>query len=98
MANILSRFITDRLITPAVQAQLPAVTEDTEAYAVGVSVAPAPNLHDTLGEATDSDDNLLYGMHRQHADVAAGVRRWAGGILRVAGGHARRDRWRSSSR
>jgi hypothetical protein len=80
MANPLAQFLTDRLITPAVQAQLP-VQKDTEAYAAGGSVAPAPNLRDTLGEAADSDGNLLYGIHRQHAGVAAGVRRWAGGIL-----------------
>jgi hypothetical protein len=47
MANPLAQFLTDRLITPAVQAQLP-VQKDTEAYAAGGSVAPAPNLRDTL--------------------------------------------------
>jgi hypothetical protein len=36
MANLLSKFITDRFITLAVQAQLPTVQKDTTAFAVGV--------------------------------------------------------------
>ena len=35
-SNPISRFITDRFITPAIEAQNPTVAKDTSAFAVGV--------------------------------------------------------------
>jgi hypothetical protein len=49
MANLLSKFITDRLITPAVQAQLPHMQKDTTAFAVGAWPEQNTDLTHTLG-------------------------------------------------
>src|SRR4051812_31158744 len=80
MANFLTNLITDRFITPAVQAQLPTVERSTDAFAVGVIPQSSTTLRDALGQATDTDYDLLYAVTNNHADVSACVAIWAGGV------------------
>jgi hypothetical protein len=47
--NSLTRFHTDRFVTPAIQAQLPHVQKDIPAFAVGLWPQPDLNLKNTLG-------------------------------------------------
>src|SRR4051794_8554017 len=80
MANFLSQFIQDRLITPAIQAQSAAVTKDTSAFAVGVQPQASISLRDSLGQYPDADYDLLYAIYQAHADISACVAIWAGGV------------------
>jgi hypothetical protein len=78
--NPISRFLTDRFIPPAVQAQLPAVERATDAFAVGVAPQLSVSLRDTLGQAPDTDYDLLYRIYQAHTDVGSCVRLWVGGV------------------
>ena len=69
--NPLTQFITDRFIAPAVQAHLPAVQKDTSAFAVGVNPQPNLSLRDTLGQAPDTDYDLLYAIYQDHQEREA---------------------------
>src|SRR4051794_35358109 len=80
MANPLTQFISERFITPAVQAQLPTVAKDTQAFAVGVIPQPNLSLRDTLGQYPDANYDLLYAIYQAHVDVSSCVALWAGGV------------------
>ena len=80
MANIFSRYLTERFIQPRVDASL-AVTRTSPAFAYGLQILPDHDLNHTIGQMQDSDYGLLYAIYRVHTDVAACVKRWAGSAL-----------------
>ncbi len=80
MPNLLTTFIQNRLIQPAVQRQLAELAKDTRTYAIGASALPERTIRDAIGQPHDTDYHLLYAIYRLHADVAACVARWAGGV------------------
>src|SRR4051812_17575793 len=80
MANPFSNFLINRFLTPAVQAQLPAVQKDTQAFAGGVLPQPSISLRDSLGQFPDADYDLLYAIYQAHVDVSSCVAMWAGGV------------------
>ena len=74
--------LTDRLITPAVERRLAAaaVQKDTSSFAYGVAPTQTRTLKDAIGQAPDASYGLLYAIAVLNADVAACVKRWAGGV------------------
>ncbi len=80
MANPFTTFIQNRFIQPVVQRQFAALEKDTRTFAVGASALPQSTIRDAIGQPHDTDYALLYAIYGLHADVAACVNRWAGGV------------------
>ena len=54
--------------------------KDSKTSAYGASVLPETTLRDAIDRPRDTDHPLLYPIHRLTSDVAACVKRRAGGV------------------
>jgi hypothetical protein len=82
MANPLTNFIASRFIEPIVARRLAesSVAKGTQAFAYGLAPTQAQTLAQAIGQAPDTSYALLYAIAVLNADVAACVKRWAGGV------------------
>jgi hypothetical protein len=78
-ANPFSRFVYDKIIVP-VQAERQPVTKAGSAFAYGVGASQVKTLAQCIGQTPDVNYQPLYAIALLNADVAACVRRWAGGV------------------
>jgi HK97 family phage portal protein len=78
-SNPISRFLYDKIIAPIERERQP-VEKATQSFAYGIAPTHAQTLAQAIGQPHDANYALLYAIASLHADVAACVRRWAGGV------------------
>jgi phage portal protein BeeE len=79
-ANPFSRFVYDKIIAPVQAERTPTVGRSASSFALGVGATQITTLAQSIGRTPDVNYQLLYAIALLNADVAACVRRWAGGV------------------
>ncbi len=80
MANLLSQFLYNRSIQPAIDAEVAKALSSKHPVAYGVGTVPEVSLARASGQPHDADYALLYALYKLNTDVSGCVHKWAGGV------------------
>lgn len=79
MANFFSQ-LTNRLLQPAVDAQVERALNDKRPPVVGSTTITETSLTQAIGQPHDASYPLLYALYKLNTDVSGCAHKWAGGV------------------